>query len=65
MSCVYLLAASHPLPLYDAGLRRLRTVKAGITVVTVEEDGFSVQAHEYYRCAVDELAWTCSPAAMS
>ena len=61
MSCVYLLAASHPLPLYDSGLRRLRTVKAGITVVTVDEDGFSVQAHEYYRCAVDELGLDMQP----
>ena len=50
MSCVYLLTASHPLPLYDSGLHRLRTVKAGSTAVTVEEDGFSVQTHEYYPC---------------
>lgn len=61
MSCVYLLAASHPLPLYDSGLRRLRTVKAGSTVVTVEEDGFSVQAHEYYHCAVDGLGLDMQP----
>ncbi len=61
MSCAYLLAASHPLPLYDSGLRRLRTVKAGTTVVTVEEDGFSVQAHEYYRRAVDELGLDMHP----
>ena len=61
MSCVYLLAASHPLPLYDSGLRRLRTVKDGSMVVTVEEDGFSVQAHEYYRCAVDELGLDMQP----
>ena len=61
MSCVYLLAASHPLPLYDSGLRRLRTVKDGSTAVTVEEDGFSVQAHEYYRCAVDGLGLDIQP----
>ncbi|SCI78848.1 Uncharacterised protein [uncultured Flavonifractor sp.] len=61
MSCVYLLAASHPMPLYDSGLRRRRTVKAGTTVVTVEEDGFSVQAHEYYRWAVDDLGLDIQP----
>lgn len=61
MSCVYLLAASHPLPLYDSGLRRLRTVKDGSTAVTVEEDGFSVQAHEYYRWAVDGLGLDIQP----
>ena len=61
MSCVYLLAASHPLPLYDSGLRRLRTVKDGSMVVTVEEDGFSVQPHEYYRCAVDDLGLDMQP----
>lgn len=61
MSCVYLLAASHPLPLYDSGLRRLRTVKDGSKVVTVKEDGFSVQPHEYYRCAVDDLGLDMQP----
>ena len=61
MSCVYLLAASHPLPLYDSGLHRLRTVKAGSTAVTVEEDGFSVQTHEYYRWAVDDLSLDMQP----
>ena len=61
MSCVYLLAASHPLPLYDSVLRRLRTVKTGSMVVTVEEDGFSVQPHEYYRWAVDELGLDMQP----
>ncbi|HJG86024.1 hypothetical protein [Pseudoflavonifractor capillosus] len=61
MSCVYLLAASHPLPLYDSGLRRLRTVKAGITVATVEEDGFSVMEHSYYRHAVDDLGLDMQP----
>ena len=61
MSCVHLLAASHPLPLYDSGLRRLRTVKAGSTAVTVEEDGFAVQAHGYYRRAVDDLGLDMLP----
>ena len=61
MSCVYLLAASHSLPLYDSGISRLRTVKAGGMTVTVEEDGFSVQDHEYYRQAVDCLALDMQP----
>lgn len=61
MSCVYLLAASHSLPLYDSGIRRLRTVKAGGMTVTLEEDGFSVQKHEYYRQAVDCLALDMQP----
>lgn len=61
MSCVYLLAASHPLPLYDSGTRRLRTVKAGSMTVTVEEDGFSVMEHSYYRRVVDDLALDMPP----
>ena len=43
MSCVYLLTASHPLPLYDSGLCRLRAGRTGRA--TVEEDGFSVMEH--------------------
>ena len=61
MSCVYLLSASHPLPLYDSGLCRLRTVKTGTTDITVEEDGFSVQEHGYYRQAVNDLALDMQP----
>ena len=61
MSCVYLLAASHPLPFYDSGLRRLRTVKTGTTDITVEEDGFSVQEHGYYRQVVNDLALDMQP----
>ena len=55
MSCVTLLCADHPLPLYDAQTRRTRTVRAGRESFTVEEDGFSVQEHGYYRRAVDQL----------
>ena len=36
-------------------------MKDGSTVVTVEEDGFSVQPHEYYRCAVDDLGLDMQP----
>lgn len=61
MSCVHLLAADHPLPLHDQGVRRLRTAKAGRTEITVEEDGFSVQEHGYYRLAVDELGLDMGP----
>ena len=59
MSCVYLLTASHPLPLYDSGLCRLRAGRTGR--VTVEEDGFSVMEHSYYRQAVDDLGLDMQP----
>ena len=61
MSCVTLLAADHPLPLYEAQTRRMRTVRSGRDIITVEEGGFSVQAHEYYRWAVDELGIAMKP----
>ena len=57
MSHVILLCADRPLPLYDSGIRRVRTEGA----VTVEGDGFSVQANEYYRQAVEELDFPMKP----
>ena len=53
MSHVILLCADRPLPLYDSHTRRVRTEGA----VTVERDGFSVRADEYYRQAVEELGF--------
>ena len=61
MSWVCLLAADRPLPLYRAPEARLRTVRAGGQTVTVEEDGFSVLEHKYYRSAVDELGLAMKP----
>ena len=61
MSIVTLLCADRPMPLYEAQTRRTRTVQNGRHTLTVEEDGFSVQAHEYYRWAVDELGLTMKP----
>lgn len=57
MSCVILLAADHPMPLYDPDLRRI-SVSNGFTV---EVPGFSIQAHEYYRDAVDSLGLEMKP----
>ena len=57
MSRVILLAADHPMPLYDPELRRV-TVSGGFTL---ETPGFSVQAHEYYRDAVDSLGLEMKP----
>ena len=54
MSCVYLLSASHALPLCDSGTRRLPIGRVGRIDATVEEDGFSVMEHSYSRQAVDE-----------
>lgn len=61
MSHVTLLAADKPLPLYDPGVRRVRTSGRGGHAVTVEEDGFSVREHGYYRDAVDELGFSMKP----
>lgn len=61
MSAVTLLAADHPMPLSEARTRRIRTVRAGRDTITVEEDGFSVQEHAYYRWAVDELGLAMKP----
>lgn len=57
MSRVVLLCADHPLPLYDSGVRRARTVGP----VTVEAGGFSVQEHKYYRGAVEDLGLSMKP----
>lgn len=61
MSCVTLLAADHPLPLYPPRTRRIRSVCSGRDTITVEEDGFSVQAHDYYRQAVEDLGIEMRP----
>lgn len=61
MSVVTLLAADHPMPLSEAHTRRIRTVCSGRDAITVEEDGFSVQEHAYYRWAVDELGIAMKP----
>ena len=57
MSHVFLLCADRPLPLYDSHTRRVRAEGP----VTVERDGFSVQANEYYRAAVEELDFPMKP----
>ena len=61
MSAVTLLAADRPFPLYAAQTRRARTVSTDFGPLTVEEDGFSVQEHIYYRWAVEELGLTIKP----
>lgn len=61
MSRVILLAADHPMPLYESGLRRVRTSREGGYTVTCEEEGFSVQAHIYYQSGVDELELDIRP----
>ena len=57
MSHVILLCADRPLPLYDPHARRVRAEGS----VTVERDGFSVQANAYYRQAVEELDFPMKP----
>ena len=61
MSYVALLAADKPLPLYEAPKPRVRWIQSGGHRVSVEEDGFSVQKHEYYRAAVEDLGLTMKP----
>lgn len=61
MSAITLLCADHPLPLYNAGARRIRMVHVGGEDITVEEDGFAVQEHAYYRQAVEELGLPMKP----
>ena len=61
MSCVILLAADRPLPLYDPGLRRRTAFRAEGREMTLEGPGFSVSAHEYYRDAVDGLGLELKP----
>lgn len=61
MSYVRLLAAGHPAPLYQPRERRIRQVSIDGQQVSVEEDGFAVLAHEYYRQAVEDLGLTMKP----
>ena len=61
MSRVILLAADHPMPLYDSGVRRIRTSREGGYTITCEEEGFSVQEHRYYQSAVDDLQLAIRP----
>lgn len=61
MSAVFLLTADHPLPLYDPELRRTYTVQAEGKEITVETPGFSIQPHEYYRDAVEQLGLELKP----
>ena len=61
MSAVTLLCADHPLPLYDYGSRRTETSSHGGYTVSLEQTGFAVRAHEYYRPAVEELALDLKP----
>ena len=57
MSRVILLSAERPMPLYEPELRRM-SVSGGFTA---ETPGFSVQTHEYYRDAVDDLGLEMKP----
>lgn len=61
MSVVILLTADRPLPLYDPELRRTYTSRIEGEDVTIETDGFSVQPHEYYEYAVDQLGLELKP----
>ena len=55
MSCVMLVAADHPLPLYDSEIRRSSASTAGGACVQAETPGFSIRPHQYYRDAVEAL----------
>ena len=61
MSHVTLLASDRPLPLYDPGVRPQPTTGPRGHARTVEEDGFSVQEHRYYREAVEEMGLAMKP----
>lgn len=61
MSHVSLLAADRPMPLFESGEQRHRTVHTPTGDLQVWEDGFSVREHSYYRYSVDELALTMKP----
>ncbi len=61
MSQVILLAADRPLPLHEPTTRRIRTVRSGRETIPVEEEGFSVRAHAYYRGAVEGLGLEMKP----
>ena len=57
MSAVVLLCADRPLPLYGPGPGRAHAAGPA----AAEGDGFSVQAHEYYRAAVEDLGLPMKP----
>ena len=57
MSCVYLLCADHPLPLYESHARRRYTYRGN----SYDEEGFAVREHAYYRAAADELGFSMKP----
>lgn len=61
MSCVILLAADHPMPLFDPDLRRTYKLSVEGEEVAMETPGFSVQEHAYYREAVDSLSLEMKP----
>ncbi len=61
MSCVILLAADHPMPLFDTELGRIDTLQVEGSTVTMETPGFSIQPHAYYREAVEELGLNMKP----
>lgn len=61
MSQVSLLAADRPMPLYASPERRTRLVSTPSGTLTVDEDGFSVAEHQYYRHGVDILALRLKP----
>lgn len=56
MSQVTLLAADHPLPLWDSSARRTVTGTSHGCTVQVETQGFGVEENSYYREAVEDLA---------
>ena len=55
MSAVTLLCADRPLPLYESGVRRVKTSSYGGYTVSLEASGFSVGEHAYYREAVGSV----------
>ena len=70
MSRVLLIAANKPLPLCDRQAERTKTVTIpmdadskirGKTFSVTAPAGFKIEAHSYYRQAVDELGYTIKP----
>lgn len=63
MSRVILLAADHPLLYYQSDLQRPSRPSSGPFLVTLPPESycFSVQPHEYYRPAVEELGLEIKP----
>ena len=57
MSCIYLLCADHPLPLYESHARRRYTYRS----TQYDEEGFAVREHTYYRAAAEELGFSMKP----